>query len=72
MTQGQDFNCPSKITAYVSAWRGTFVGSSTQLALTQVGRKPTIHCTEDRLEHDGEQKITKCRLCFTPIYFTPC
>jgi len=37
MTQGQDFNCPSKITAYVSAWRGTSVGSNMQPALIQVG-----------------------------------
>jgi len=57
MTQGQDFNCPSKITAYVSAWRGTSVGSSIRPALTQVGRKPTNHCTEGQLQHDDKQKV---------------
>ena len=57
MIQGQDYNCLSKITAYVSAWRGTSVGSSIRPALTQVGRKPTSHRIEDHLQHDGKQKV---------------
>ena len=73
MTQGQDFNCPSKITAYVSAWRGTSVESSTRPARTQVGRKPTSHWTEDHLQHDGKQKVYYLSevipLCYLNIHF---
>jgi hypothetical protein len=57
MTQAQDFNCLSKITAYVSEWRGTSVGSNIRPALTQVGRNPISHSIEDHLQHDGKQKV---------------